>query len=171
MSEKAPVVAKRRILTLDSNVFIGAAKADERYRRECLEIIRLIPERFVLAEPSIIYQEVCGTIARRVGSSEAAGFAAALDKLVPPELLVVCDKSFCLSHFGLCSEYGIYAVDALYLGTAISSGAVLVSLDEEDFISRLKNNRHLIEAYHIRDFLYFKDSKNEQSPRFTGIHH
>lgn len=150
---------KRKILTLDSNVFIGAAKADEKYRRECLDIIAMIPERFLLSEPSIVYQEVCGTIARRVGSSEAANFAAILDKLVPQELLFVCDKSFCLSYFGLCSEYGIYAVDALYLGTALSSGAVLVSLDDEDFISRMEKNRHRVEAYHVRDFPYLRDSK------------
>jgi len=55
-----------RILTLDANVFIAALKADEKYSDDCVNILRKLPGKFVLAEPSIIYQEVCGTLAKRV---------------------------------------------------------------------------------------------------------
>ncbi len=147
--------SNKGILTLDSNIFVGAAKADEPYRNRCLELLKLVPDVFVLSEPSIVYQEVCGTIARRVGSSVAKEFGEKLDKFVPAELLFACDRTFCLSSYSLCSEYGIYAVDALYLGAAIGSGAFLVSLDDDDFVNKLKKNRHNVEAYHVKDFPYY----------------
>jgi predicted nucleic acid-binding protein len=146
---------EKRILTLDSNVFVGAAKGDEALHEKCQNLLRLVPDTFVLAEPSVVYQEVCGTIARRVGESEAKNFAEALDRFVPPELVFVCDRSFCLSTYSLCYEYGIYAIDALYLSAAIGSGGILVSLDDRDFIGKLKKNRHNVETYHVSDFPYY----------------
>lgn len=145
----------RRILTLDSNVFVGAAKADEPYRKNCLDLLKLVPDTFILSEPSIVYQEVCGTIARRVGATEAQEFGEKLDRFVPAELLFAFDRTFCVSSYFLCSEYGIYSIDALYFSTAIGSGAILVSLDDEDFVGKLKGNRHNIETYHVSDFPYY----------------
>ncbi|MFI5421502.1 MAG: type II toxin-antitoxin system VapC family toxin [Nitrososphaerales archaeon] len=144
----------KRILTLDANVFVGAARADEPHRKKCIDIIKLIPASFLLSEPSIVYQEVCGTIARRVGTTEAEDLARKMDKFVPSELLVTCDRNVCFSSYALCSEYGIYSVDALYLSTAIMNGAILVSLDDEDFIKRLRGNRHNVEVYHVKEFPY-----------------
>ena len=146
---------EKRILTLDSNVFVGVAKADEPLHGKCQDLLRLVPDTFVLSEPSIVYQEVCGTIARRVGESEARSFAKALDRFVPSELVFVCDRPFCLSTYSLCNEYGIYSIDALYLSTAIGSGGILVSLDDRDFVGKLKKNRHNVEAYHVSDFPYY----------------
>ena len=148
MSETRPA------LTLDSNVFIASAKGDEPHRHKCLELLRKVPGSFFLSEPSIVYEEVCGTIARRVGVSEAKEFALQLDRFIRPELLFDCDRLFCLSSHSLCSEYRIYAIDALYLSAAISSRAILVSLDREDFIDKLKKNRHNVEAYHVSEFPY-----------------
>ena len=144
----------KKILTLDSNVFVGAAKADEKYRKNCIDVLKLVPDKFVLSEPSIVYQEVCGTIARRVGISEANEFGEKLDKLVPPELLFTCDRSFCFASYSLCSEYGIYSIDSLYLSAAIGSGAIIVSLDREDFIDKIKKNHHNVEAYHVSELPY-----------------
>ena len=56
-----------KFLTLDANVFVAALKADEPYSDECSEILSQVPEGFVLVEPSIVYVEVLGTLARRVG--------------------------------------------------------------------------------------------------------
>ena len=145
---------RKQLLTLDSYVFIGAVKGDERYRADCLGVLRKVPDSFILAEPSIVYQEVCGTIARRVGPSEAHDFAKQLDRFIPEELLFDCDKTFCLSVYPLCSEFGIYATDALYLGTALSSGSILVSLNYEDFVARVKKVNPDIEVFHVSDFPY-----------------
>lgn len=143
-----------RILTLDSNVFVGAVKKDEPHHSKCADILRRVPDSFVLAEPSVVYEEVCGTIARRVGVSEAESAVAELDRLISDRLLFDCDRNFCLSSYTLCSEFRIYAIDALFLRTAITSKSTLVSLDREDFIDRISDNKYGMEAYHADNFPY-----------------
>ncbi|MEM3383884.1 MAG: PIN domain-containing protein [Nitrososphaerales archaeon] len=146
--------AIKRILTLDSNVFIAALKSDEFYSVKCAEIIGKVPDKFLLSEPSIVYQEVCGTLARKVGADVADVAREQLDRMIHPKLLVNCDKVFCVSTYPLCSEHGIYAIDALYLKVALDNNAVLVSLDKEGFIEKLRSRRNQIEVYHASDFPY-----------------
>ena len=145
---------KPRILTLDANVFIAALKADERYSEECADILRKLPGKFVLAEPSIVYQEVCGTLARRVSMYVARRAEKFLDLVLHPKLIFECNRSFCKAAYSLCHEYNVYPVDALYLKVALDLGAVLVSLDERDFIGRVKRKNPSIEAYHAFESPY-----------------
>ena len=144
----------RRILTLDSNVFVAAMKADEPQREKCTEIIEKVPDLFLLAEPSVVYQEVCGTLARRVGVDKADAAKEQLDLIIHPRLLFTCGKTFCVSAYHLCSEHDVYALDALYLKAAIDSGAVLVSLDKEDFVEKVRSKKAPIEVYHVSEFPY-----------------
>jgi predicted nucleic acid-binding protein len=72
--------------------------------------------------------------------------------MIYPRLLVNCDRAFCVSTYPLCSEHGIYSIDVLYLKVALDNGAVLVSLDKEDFIDKVKSKISLIEAYRISEF-------------------
>ena len=55
-----------RALTLDSNVMIAALKKDETQSDSCAALLRKVPHQFLLSEPSIVYEEVCGKIARKV---------------------------------------------------------------------------------------------------------
>ena len=142
------------LLTLDANVFVAALKADEEYSDDCAEILRKLPRGFALAEPSIVYQEVCGTLARRVGVDVARRAEEFLDAVLVPDLVFDCDVDFCRSAYELCSEYRIYSVDALYLKTALSVGAVLVSLDFDDFVERIREAKPPIEVYHVSEFPY-----------------
>jgi len=144
----------RRTLTLDSNVFIAALKADEPQSQKCIEIIEKMTDQFLLSEPSIIYQEVCGTLARRVGVDVADAAKQHLDLIIHPRLLVTCDRTFCASAYHLCSEYDVYAIDALYLKTAIDNDAILVSLDKEDFVNKVRHNKPPIEVYYVSEFPY-----------------
>lgn len=144
----------KRLLTLDSNVLIAALKNDERYSEQCFQIISKVPEGFILSEPSIIYQEVCGTLARRAGADIAEEARRQLDLIIHPGLLANCTKSFCISAYPLCSEYGIYAIDAMYLKVAFDNYAVLVSLDKEGFIDKVRSKRPNVEAYHVSEFPY-----------------
>jgi len=144
----------RRILTLDSHVFVAALKADEPQSDKCAEIVSKVADLFLLSEPSIVYQEVCGTLARRVGVDVADAAREQLDLIIHPRLLVTCDKTFCISAYRLCSEYDVYALDALYLKVAMHNGAVLVSLDREDFTDRVKLKKPPIEVYHVSEFPY-----------------
>ena len=143
-----------RLLTLDANVLIAALKADEPHSEKCREILCNIPSRFRLAEPSIIYQEVCGTLARKTSLEIANEAKKQMDLMINPKLLISCDKKLCASAFYLCSEYNIYTIDALYLQTALKNNAILVSLDKEDFIDRLRKKKLPIEVYNVPDFPY-----------------
>ncbi|MEM2091958.1 MAG: PIN domain-containing protein [Candidatus Bathyarchaeia archaeon] len=143
-----------RILTLDSNVFIAALKEDERFSDKCLEIVGRVPDHFILAEPSIIYQEVRGTLARKVGIDVADQARKFLDQIIHPRMLIDCSRDFCVSAYGLCAQYDIYAIDAMYLRVALDSHSILVSLDKEDFIDRLRGRGLPIEVYHVADFPY-----------------
>lgn len=143
-----------RLLTLDSNVLIAALKKDELHSQKCVEIIAKVPDAFVLAEPSIVYQEVCGTLARRVGTDAAHQAKGHLDAMIHPMLLASCDKTFCASAYPLCSEYVVYAIDAIYLKVALDFSAILVSLDKEDFTDKVKTKKLDIEVYHVSEFPY-----------------
>ena len=145
---------RARLLTLDSNVLIAALKQDEDYSDICASIIDRIPESFILCEPSIVYQEVCGTLARRVNIEVAKAAKSGLDKMIHPLMLVSCDRDFCISAYMLCREYNIYSIDALYLKVAIDRRAILVSLDREDFVERVRNANPPIEVYHASEFPY-----------------
>lgn len=143
-----------RLLTLDANVFVAAIKADEPYSDACASILRKLRGGFLLAEPSIVYQEVCGTLARKVGVSIARKAEEFLDSVLHPELVFECTSSFCKAAYALCHRYGVYAVDALYLKTALETDAILVSLDEEDFVQKVKSKNPPIEVYHVSEFPY-----------------
>lgn len=143
-----------RLLTLDSNILVAALRRDEIHSQKCLEILSKVPDTFVLAEPSIIYQEVCGTLARRVGLEVADDARKQLDLIIPSRLLTNCSRAFCTSAYPLCSECGIYSIDAIYLRVALDNHAVMVSLDKEDFTDRVNLKRPEIEAYHVSEFPY-----------------
>ncbi|SNQ62764.1 hypothetical protein [Candidatus Methanoperedens nitratireducens] len=63
----------------------------------------------------------------------------------------ICDDHFCTSAGYTGALYGTYATDSLYLETALKHHATLVSLDENDFLLRIKG-RVGIEIYHPREF-------------------
>jgi predicted nucleic acid-binding protein len=144
----------KRVLTLDSNVLVAVLRPEERYAEECKKIMEGIPERFILAEPSVVYQEVCGTLARKAGLGVAAEARRQLDSLVHPRFLTNCGRGFSVSAYPLCAQFGIYAIDAMYLKVAIDRRAVLVSLDREEFIERVNAGGPAVEAYHVADFPY-----------------
>jgi predicted nucleic acid-binding protein len=141
-----------RLLTLDANVLIAALKTDEPQSEKCREILSKVPNHFQLAEPSIIYQEVCGTLARKTSLEIANDAKKQMDLMINPKLLTNCDKTLCTSAFCLCSEYNIYSIDALYLQVALKNKAILVSLDKEDFIDRIKKKKLSIEVYSVSEF-------------------
>lgn len=143
-----------RLLTLDANVLIAALKTDEPLSQKCAQILTQIPNQFTLSEPSIIYQEVCGTLARKTTLDIAKKAKTQLDLMINPKLLTGCDKNLFTLSFSLCSEYKIYSIDALYLQVALNNKAILVSLDKEDFIDKIKKKNPSIEAYTPDAFPY-----------------
>ncbi|MDI6642316.1 MAG: PIN domain-containing protein [Elusimicrobiota bacterium] len=100
-----------RLLTLDSNVLIAALKEDEPHSEKCLQILSKVPDTFILTEPSIIYHEVCGALARKAGTKVAEQARKQLDLIIHPALLINCDKAFCTNAYPLCAEYLKVALD------------------------------------------------------------
>ena len=143
-----------RTLTVDANVMIAALKKDEPQSDRCTALLRKVPDQFILSEPSILYQEVCGTLARKVGGALADEAKKQLDRIIHPNRLDQCDRTFCASAYQLCAEYDLYAIDALYLRTALNHSAILVSLDKRDFIGRVNSKPSPIEAFHPSQFPY-----------------
>ena len=144
--------ARSSLLTVDSNIIIAALRTTEPASSKCANILASASEHFLLIEPSIIYQEVCGTLARKIDLETANRAKEQLDLIIEQKRLINCDKRTCLSAFRLCAEYEIYAIDALYLHVALSNYAVLVSLDKE-FIDKL-NDGLPIEAYTVDNYPY-----------------
>jgi predicted nucleic acid-binding protein len=133
---------------------IAALKKDEAQSVRCAEILRKIPAEFLLSEPSVIYTEVCGTLARRAGREVAEEARKQMDRMIDPGSVAQCDKTFCLAAYQLCHEYDLYAIDALYLKAALDHGAILVSLDKRDFVDRVKSKHTNIEAFYPSEFPY-----------------
>jgi len=144
----------KRLLTLDANVLVAALKRDEPYSQKCIDILKKMPDWFLLTEPSIIYQEACGTLARRINLEVAGKAEEFLGKIIHPQLLVNCNKEFCISAYPLCRSFEIYAIDVLYLKVALEREAILVSLDKEDFIDKVKSKNPTLEVYHVSEFQY-----------------
>jgi predicted nucleic acid-binding protein len=133
---------------------VAALREDELYSEKCSEILGKVPDTFILSEPSIIYQEVCGTLAKKVGTDVADDAKKQLDLIIHPRLLDNCNKAFCISAYPFCAEYKIYTVDAMYLKVALDNQAVLMSLDKEDFIDKVNAKKPNIEAYYVPEFPY-----------------
>lgn len=120
-------------ICIDANVFIASTKGNEQYSSNCRHVIEAVYDgEFYLIEPAICLTEVIRNISKFVGMEEG--------KMAENNLR------------GMVSIYGTYAMDSLYLETALKHHAVLVSLDEKDFLLRIKD-RVGIEIYHPREFI------------------
>lgn len=119
-----------------------------------MEILGKVPDKFLLKEPSIVYQEVYGKLARNAGKAVADKAKEQMDIMIHPSFLSNCDKAFCTSAHPLCAEYNIRTIDAIYLNVALDKSAVLVSLDKEDFVDGINSKIVPIESYHVTELPY-----------------
>jgi predicted nucleic acid-binding protein len=142
----------QRLVTLDSNVFIAKIKGDELYSDKCVKIIERIGTDFVFVEPAIIFTEVGNIVKRSIDEPTAR---VELDAMVHVISIVqICYSNFCYRAGLTGAGYNIYSADSLYLQTALDYRAILVSLDEEGFINRIKTQSPPIKIYHVKDFPY-----------------
>lgn len=147
------MVSSRGLLTLDANVFVAALKSDETYTAACRRVLKRLADGYVLVEPSIVYVEVLGVLARRIGLELAEKAREELDEMLDPRFTVSCDREFCLRAYSLCRRYGIYAVDSLYLEAAIEAESTLVSLDGEDFVEKIRAGGSPVNVLHVSEFI------------------
>lgn len=137
-------------ICIDSNVFIASTKGDEQHSSDCKRVIQALANgKFYLVEPTIFLSEVILNLAKYLGVETAKRLEHDLMQMVTA--WETCDEHFCTSAAYTGALYRTYAADALYLETALKHGAILVSLDDADFLSRIKG-RVSIETYHPKDF-------------------
>ncbi|MDI6655842.1 MAG: type II toxin-antitoxin system VapC family toxin [Candidatus Hydrothermarchaeota archaeon] len=137
-------------LTLDSNIFISAYKGNEEFSSACIELIARIPNEFNLIEPSIVLTEIYRAIGAYFGADE--GRKRANDVRNMSYLLVDCGTSFCLDAGATAVKFDTYSADSLYLQTMLRYKTVLVTLDEEEFLKKVKKKDSKLKAYHVKDF-------------------
>lgn len=138
-----------KLLTLDSNIFISETKGNEEYSDKCSDIISRVGSEFLLAEPTILLAEIGNAIGRNISIKSGANRVIEVENIV--SWFTTCDKEFCKKTGITGAQHGIYSTDSLYLQTAYS---IPVSLDEDDFILKLKDKNMPIEVYHPREFPY-----------------
>ena len=139
-----------RPICIDANVFIASTKGNEHYSSDCRRVIQAVADgEFYLIEPAICLTEVIRNITRYLGIEAGKKQENNLRQMV--SIWELCDDHFCTNAGYTGALYGTYAMDSIYLETALKHHAVLVSLDEEDFLLRIKE-RVGIEIYHPRDF-------------------
>ncbi len=137
-------------ICIDANVFIASTKGNEPYSSDCKRVIQVVADgEFYLIEPTICLTEVIRNITKYLGMEAGKTQENNLRRMV--SIWEMCDDYFCTSAGYTGALYGTYATDSLYLETALKHHAVLVSLDENDFLLRIKG-RVGIETYHPKDF-------------------
>lgn len=141
-----------KYLTLDSNIFIAYIKGNETYSSDCGRIIQRIGTDFILVEPSIIFAEVGNAVLRNIDLDTAREEIQNLRKAIT--FIQVCDIEFCAKAGMTGGQYNIYSIDSIYFQTALDHNTILISLDEEEFITRIKTKGTAIEVYHVKDFPY-----------------
>ena len=137
-------------ICIDANVFIASTKGNEPYSSDCKRVIQVVADgEFYLIEPTICLTEIIRNITKYLGLETGKNLENNLRQMV--SIWEICDDHFCISAGYTGALYGTYAMDSIYLETALKHKAVFVSMDEKDFLLRIKG-RVGIEIYHPRDF-------------------
>ena len=102
-----------------------------------------------LIEPTILITEAYNVIGRHLSKETADKAVKELINIV--DIFADCDTAFC-QKAGLSGvELNTYSADSLYLQTAIEFKSKLVSLDEGDFIKRVRAKDSKFDIAHVRE--------------------
>ncbi|HEY9205926.1 MAG TPA: PIN domain-containing protein [Candidatus Methanoperedens sp.] len=139
-------------VTLDSNVLISAVKENEEYSKECMGIINLVGTSFILYQPTLSITELYNAIGKTKGEPAAKKALKDYYKMVyhfeDYGSNIQCER---VGKTAL--KYRVYSADAFYLQTSLDFKTVLISLDEEDFVDRIKAKDAGYKVFHVQDAL------------------
>jgi predicted nucleic acid-binding protein len=121
-----------RLITIDSSVFVSAARSSEighQASTTFLQWVRRTRPRLFL--PTLVMAETAAALSR-TGSDEglAQQYALALGQL-PNTVLVALDEGLARQAAVLATRYRLRGADAVYLATASLFAAELVTWDRE----------------------------------------
>ena len=153
-------------ITLDSNIFISSIKGNEEHSDKCREIIEKVGTDLILVEPTILITEIGNAVGRNIGIEFSKKELEVIIEMVT--IFQNCDSLFCYRAGLTGAKYNIYSADSIFLQTALDYSSKLItfaffggtelgqsphSLDEDDFLKRVKAGRPKIDVVHPREFI------------------
>ncbi len=139
-------------VTLDSNVLISAVKENEEYSKDCREILNFVGKSFIMYQPTLCIIELYNAIGKTKGEPQAKKALKDFYKMVY-HLEDYGSIDQCERVGKTAVKYRIYSADAFYLQTSLDFKTMLISLDEKDFIDRIKTKDVDCNVYHAKDAL------------------
>jgi predicted nucleic acid-binding protein len=121
-----------RLLTIDSSVFVSAARRAERGNAESTTFLAWVREsRPRLFLPTLLMAEVAAALSR-TGSADglAQQYALAIGQL-PNTVLVALDEGLARQAAALGAQHKLRGADSVFLASAALFAAELVTLDRE----------------------------------------
>jgi predicted nucleic acid-binding protein len=121
-----------RLLTIDSSVFVSAARPSEPSNAESLAFLAWVrAERPRLFLPTLALVEVAAALSRAGNAASLAQqYALAIGQL-PNLVLVPLDDGLARQSAALGAQHGLRGADAVFLASAAVFAAELVTLDRE----------------------------------------
>ena len=139
-----------RLLTIDSSVFVSAARPSEIGHAESTAFLTWVrntrPRLFL---PTLVLAEVAAALSR-TGSEPglAQQYAMAVGQL-PNTVMVALDEGLARQSAALGAQHRLRGADAVYLASAALFAAELVTLDRE----QLKRGAAIVQTLTPADFL------------------
>ena len=121
-----------RLITIDSSIFVSAARPCERGHAEStsfLELVRRARPRVFL--PTLVMAEVAAALSRTGSDPGLARQYALAIRQLPNAVLVSLDEGLAEQAAVLGAQHKLRGADAVYLATAALFAAELVTLDRE----------------------------------------
>ena len=146
-----PEVIDKRV-TLDSNVLISAVKENEEFSKDCREILNQVGTSFILYQPTLCITELYNAIGKIKGEPPAKKALKEFYKMVY-HLEDYGSSALCERVGKTALKYRVYSADAFYLQTSLDFKTMLISLDEKDFIERIRTRGDNYKVYHAKDAL------------------
>jgi len=139
-----------RLLTIDSSVFVSAARPNEIGNAESTGFLKWVrntrPRPFL---PALVMTEVAAALSR-TGSKPglAQQYAVAVGQL-PNTVLVALDEGLARQAAAFGAQHKLRGTDAVYLASAALFAAELVTLDQE----QLERGATIVQTLTPADFL------------------
>lgn len=121
-----------RLLTIDSSVFVSAARSSEAGNRDSTEFLAWVRrERPRLFLPALLTVEVATALSRTGSAASLAQHYALSIAQLPNTVLVPLDEGLARQATTLGAQDRLGGADAVYLATASQFAAELITLDNE----------------------------------------
>ncbi len=119
-------------VTIDANVWLAAADADEPAHDACEACLRqVLLRRARLEHPWLLLVEVSATVARKTHKPTMAAEAVSVVQAVPGHVWHALDAGLAQRAGKIAAQLTLRGADAIYTAVAQQSGAVLLTCDLE----------------------------------------